>query len=484
MKKRVIALLCALVISAVAVMGVGAYIKYVVLLPLGLGQEHSIVELPFLMLTDEGLRYSVEDALRGTDESTGTTEQTTEPATEATTEVTTEATTEPTAEATTEAVTEPSTEPTTEPTTEPATEPTTQPPTEPSIGETDPTHTHSYSDTVVAPTCTEKGYTLHKCQCGASYRDTETAASGHNYSSKTVEPTCTEKGYVKYTCKVCGAWYSDSETPAKGHSYTSKVVEPTTSSQGYTEYTCTVCGSSYRDNYTEQLPTDGTEETTEPTEPTETTPVVAPVYSDKYPGYDFSNGVADSWYDNVLFIGDSRTVGLRDYARSGNAEYFCSVGMSVFNFDERTCSDVGFSSQTLESLLSSRSYDKIFISLGINECGYSTSSLINAYKDLVDMVRKYQPNAKIILQGIMTVTEKYASGKSYFQPDHINSINDRIYGIAASGSNIYYIDVNEYFTNRNGYLYSDITGDGCHLYANYYGVWADWISYAVARLGL
>lgn len=28
------------------------------------------------------------------------------------------------------------------------------------------THTHSYSATTVAPTCTENGYTLHECSCG------------------------------------------------------------------------------------------------------------------------------------------------------------------------------------------------------------------------------------------------------------------------------------------------------------------------------
>lgn len=40
---------------------------------------------------------------------------------------------------------------------------------------------HTYTDTVVAPTCTEAGYTLHECECGYSYTDTETPALGHNF---------------------------------------------------------------------------------------------------------------------------------------------------------------------------------------------------------------------------------------------------------------------------------------------------------------
>lgn len=241
---------------------------------------------------------------------------------------------------------------------------------------------------------------------------------------------------------------------------------------------------------TDPKPTDPPETTppeTKPveTEPPETTtpPATEPPKSTKYPGHDFSGGVSDSWYNDVLFIGDSRTVGLRDYARSGNADYFCTVGMSVFNYSDRTASDKNFSKQTLESLLSSRTYGKIFISLGINECGYSTSSLIKAYTKLVNRVRELQPNAKIILQGIITVTEKYANGKDYFSPKHINSVNDRIKGLA-NGSTTFYIDANPYFTDSRGYLYTDITGDGCHFSGKYYREWAKWISFAAGKLGI
>ena len=190
-----------------------------------------------------------------------------------------------------------------------------------------------------------------------------------------------------------------------------------------------------------------------------------------------------SWYEDVLFIGDSRTVGLREYARSGNADYFCGVGMSVFNIQSTKSSDRNFDKQYLEDLLQSRTYGKVFINLGINECGYATSSLVSAYKDLINLVRKYQPNAKIVIQGIMTVTKNYAAGASYFQPEHIFSINRKLEAIA-DGSIIFYIDVNEYFADPDGFLYRDITGDGCHLYASYYAVWRDWISYEAARLGI
>lgn len=45
-------------------------------------------------------------------------------------------------------------------------------------------HVHSLTTSVIAPTCTEKGYTTHTCvSCGNSYKDSYTNALGHNYST-------------------------------------------------------------------------------------------------------------------------------------------------------------------------------------------------------------------------------------------------------------------------------------------------------------
>ena len=145
----------------------------------------------------------------------------------------------------------PTTEP--DPTDPPATEPpATEPPvTEPPATEspiTEPPvteHVHSYTDNVVAPTCTKDGYTEHTCSCGDSYTDSKVEATGHKYKSKTTKPTCTKDGYTKHTCSACGKSYKDSTVPATGHSYTEKVVAPTCAKDGYTRHTCSNCSDSY-----------------------------------------------------------------------------------------------------------------------------------------------------------------------------------------------------------------------------------------------
>ena len=67
-------------------------------------------------------------------------------------------------------------------------------------------HTHSYTATVTNPTCTEKGYTTHKCSCGDSYVDTYVNAKGqHDYASKiTKYPSAFEAGARELKCTACG----------------------------------------------------------------------------------------------------------------------------------------------------------------------------------------------------------------------------------------------------------------------------------------
>ena len=217
--------------------------------------------------------------------------------------------------------------------------------------------------------------------------------------------------------------------------------------------------------------------TSEPTEPPTTVPTEPPTTDP------FANMVDESWYTNVLFIGDSRTSGLRDFARTGNAEYFSSSYLTVFNFDSETAEDTNFDEQTLEELLADKTYDKIFVNLGLNEAGYPVSSLMDSYSDLVNTIRQAQPNATIILQGILNVTKNYASDLEYLSTDNINEINDEIRSLA-NNRDIYYIDINAYFSDKDGYLDPERTSDGCHLTEEAYKEWMTYISVDVGDLGI
>ena len=120
------------------------------------------------------------------------------------------------------------------------------------VTETIPKTSHKYVDTVVAPTCTVDGYTLHKCSvCGTSYKDNTTKATGHSYGNSVVtkQPTCTSEGTKTKTCTKCNATVTET-IPKTSHKYADTVVAPTCTADGYTLHKCSVCGASYKDNTT------------------------------------------------------------------------------------------------------------------------------------------------------------------------------------------------------------------------------------------
>ena len=74
-------------------------------------------------------------------------------------------------------------------------------------------HTHSYTAAVTVPTCAERGYTTHTCECGDSYKNTYVDALGHDYKDG-VCTRCGEKDPnavppVAYGDVSEKAWYYD-----------------------------------------------------------------------------------------------------------------------------------------------------------------------------------------------------------------------------------------------------------------------------------
>lgn len=153
-------------------------------------------------------------------------------------------------------------------------------------------HIAQFADTVVAPTCTEQGYTHHACTVkGCTYDavdDTYVAATGHTWAkTQTYPASCTEQGTVFYKCSACGATRTekiaalghdlsrcdlvpdatctrpgrvvgtcarcgvkiDEVIPAKGHDYSYADVrtDPTCTESGHYKGTCPRCGKDYND---------------------------------------------------------------------------------------------------------------------------------------------------------------------------------------------------------------------------------------------
>lgn len=94
-------------------------------------------------------------------------------------------------------------------------------------------HEHKYTDTVIPPTCTERGCTVHLCACGDKREDSYTPPLGHSY-----------KGGI---CVRCGILDPNGDTQHK-HDFIPSVTKPTCLTEGFTTYACS-CGECYTKDY-------------------------------------------------------------------------------------------------------------------------------------------------------------------------------------------------------------------------------------------
>ncbi len=185
--------------------------------------------------------------------------------------------------------------------------------------------------------------------------------------------------------------------------------------------------------------------------------------------------------DKALFIGDSRTVGLMEYAEIEDADFFCTVGMSVYNIHKNPVSVPNVGKVTLTELLKNKEYDKIYIMLGINEVGYKFSSTVTTYSELLDFVQDSQPDSTIFIQANLHVTQSRSNSDKVVNNAAISGLNFELSKLA-DGKSRFYLDANKLFDDASGSLSADKTGDSTHLYAKYYVEWGKWIIRQTASL--
>lgn len=181
-----------------------------------------------------------------------------------------------------------------------------------------------------------------------------------------------------------------------------------------------------------------------------------------------------SWFDDALFIGDSRTVGLHEYGNLGNAEVLADSGMSVYKLFKKEFSWSSGEKGTLEELLSERQFGKIYLMLGINELGYSFHTTVTRYTEMVERIQNLQPDALIFLQANLHISKEKSETSPVYNNESIDRFNEAVKELADDESR-FYLDVNEMFDDEEGNLAAEYTADDIHVLAKYYRGWVEWI---------
>lgn len=185
--------------------------------------------------------------------------------------------------------------------------------------------------------------------------------------------------------------------------------------------------------------------------------------------------VTQDYFDDVLFIGDSRTVGLSEYSYLTNATYYSDVGLSVYTVFDKKIAKMGHKMVTLEEALEKKKYKKIYIMLGVNELGTGTAkTFAKKYEEMLNRIQELEPDAYIVVQAIMKVGKKLSDSDPIYNNPNIVERNEELAKLADQ-KKIFYLDVNEVLSDEEGYLPDEHTFDSIHLLGMYYDIWADYL---------
>lgn len=211
------------------------------------------------------------------------------------------------------------------------------------------------------------------------------------------------------------------------------------------------------------------------TEIEETTTALSPVIKEeKVPEtYSFTS-VTEDYFNDAVFIGDSRTVGISEYSGIENATFLCKTSLSIYDY---TKPKITYNDKTtsIQEVLQNEKFGKIYLMVGINECGYGTpESFYELYREVVEDIRKLQPDALIFIEGNLLVTKSKSESNESITNENISSRNDLI-ATLANQKDTFYIDINQSSLCEDGALIPDFTWDQIHIKAQYYEVWKDFL---------
>ena len=176
--------------------------------------------------------------------------------------------------------------------------------------------------------------------------------------------------------------------------------------------------------------------------------------------------VSSDYFDNTLFLGDSRTVALSSNGFIKSQNTFAVNGISHVTFltQQFTDSVTGVTGDIF-SIVKQRKPDRIYVALGVNGVAYiDKNTFLDKYEQLIDGLMKASPESKIIIQCILPVNEEnYTGGNPNLNNKNIDAMNAELLNLAER-KEIYYLDLSYILKNENNSLASIYdNGDGLHF---------------------
>ena len=223
-----------------------------------------------------------------------------------------------------------------------------------------------------------------------------------------------------------------------------------------------------------------------------------------------SEAVDASWYDDAVFLGDSRLDGFRLYAGPSGATYFTEAGAKALSIADKNTERLPDGSKVpILKALEGRTFSKVYLNLGMNNLGdydiqkefvdayaadidrihdrkldaladiaeeaHGQSLLVfYSYRHDIDRIREIQPDCDIYLMTLFPVTAEQEAKGSYVNNRAIADLNSCIRYLAAE-KGVYLLEVDSVLTDADGNLPEESSFDGIHLTPEACKLWRQYL---------
>ena len=212
----------------------------------------------------------------------------------------------------------------------------------------------------------------------------------------------------------------------------------------------------------------------------EPTPVPAPALDFSLPAPE-TGAVEDDWFSDAVFLGDSRSDGLRLYSGIRGADFLAYKSLMVFQVtgtggvDAKAIPKNGVGDKkTALAWLEEKQYGKVYVMFGINELGYGDDQAFqDAFALLIDEIRVRQPEAVIYIQSLIPVEPEKAhqmNPAAWLNNENVGNYNEILRRVCADKRAVY-VDVQSVMADDSGTLPAESTTDGIHFTRSWYEKW-------------
>ena len=183
---------------------------------------------------------------------------------------------------------------------------------------------------------------------------------------------------------------------------------------------------------------------------------------DPSPVVEESEPVEDTYFDDVLFLGDSRTEGFHLYSGLKTGSYLYATGATVESVFTKSVNTPKGKMPMLDAL-AQMDCGKIYVMLGVNELGWNGTDIFrNQTAKMIERIRTDHPDAALVIQSILPVSAKQDAKHSYVNNQRISAYNQVLQELAEQYE-LPYLNVAKAVSDENGYLRADWNFDGVHL---------------------